>query len=255
MLNFTNISEIYKILFTYQADLIITFAMFYIVILSGNIRGLFTCRQTNFFEKNKSAVLFTSFILFYFLCSLVSNTGHLKYVPPIQKLLYTVIYFLLFLLTTRLDFKVTFAVLGVIFLIYFIELNKTFYLKNKDSSDHNKNKFTHIYNNADDNADADDLTHDYNNHWITLDFPYKIRLFAIKNDHFIVLEKIEKILYVIIYVLTILGLIAYGGEIKDTLKTKNNVTWFDVFADTKVCKIKDKRPFTHYLKLGMGLKI
>ena len=92
-------------------------------------------------------------------------------------------------------------------------------------------------------------------YWITLNFPFKVRLFHIKKTHFNIIEKVENILYIAIYVLIFLGLIAYGGEIKDTLTNKKNVTWFDVFADTNICHMKDKRPFTHYLKLGLGLKL
>ena len=44
-------------------------------------------------------------------------------------------------------------------------------------------------------------------------------------------------------------------SIKDTLTNKKNVTWFDVFADTKICHMNDKRPFMHYFKIGLGLKI
>jgi hypothetical protein len=241
MFSFTNISDYYKKIFIYQEDMFITFAMFYMIILGNNIRGIFTCRQITFFENNKPIVLLTSFILFYLLCSLVSNTGHLKYVPPIQKLLYTVVYFVIFVITTRLDFNVTFAVLGLIFLIYFIELNKNFYIKNKDTQN---NSFK-----------PTDLHEEYNDHWITLDFPFKVRLFEIKKGHFDIIDKIETVLYFIIYILIFLGLIAYGGEIKDTLSNKKEVTWFDVFADTKICHMKDRLPFTHYLKLGLGIRL
>jgi hypothetical protein len=227
--------------FTYQADMIITFAMFYMIILSNNIRGIFTCRQTTFFENNKPLVYLTSFVLFYFLCSLVSNTEGLRYVPPIQKFLYTFVYFLIFLITTRLDFKITFFVLAIIFLIYFIELNKNYYLKHKDSQN--------------DDLDPDGLQKEYSDHWITLDYPFKIRLFHVKPSHFVFIEKVEKMLYILIYVLVILGLIAYGGEIKDTLRNKKDLTWFDVFVDTNICNLQDRRPVYHYIKLGLGLKI
>jgi hypothetical protein len=241
MVDLKNVADFYKKIFIYEEDMFITFAMFYMIILGNNIRGIFTCGQINFFENNKPVVFLTSFILFYFLCSLVSNTGNLKYVPPIQKLLYTIVYFFIFIITTRLDFTITFAVLGIIFLIYFIELNKNFYIKNKDTQN---NDFK-----------PNDLNEEYNDHWITLDYPFEVRLFHIKNGHFDVIEKIENILYIVIYILIILGLLAYGGEIKDTLRSKKEVTWIDVFANTKICHIKDKRPFAHYLKLGLGLKI
>ena len=49
--------------FTYQADLIITFAMFYMIIFSNTIRNILTCHQMNFLENNNYVVLLTSFIL------------------------------------------------------------------------------------------------------------------------------------------------------------------------------------------------
>jgi hypothetical protein len=229
------INTFYKTFGRHQTDMLVTFAMFYMIIFGNFIKGIFTCRQIYFFEHNKYFILIVSFLVFYFLCSLVSNTGSLQNEPPLQKLLYTVIYFLLFLMTTRLDLNVTIAVLVIIFIIYFIELNKKFYSRNKDSQNN--------------------LHNEYNDYWITLDFPFKVRLFHVKKTHFNIIEKIENILYITIYILIFLGLIAYGGEIKDTLTNKKDVTWFDVFADTKICHIKDKRPFTHYLKLGLGLKL
>jgi hypothetical protein len=247
MIDIKNVADFYKKIFIYQEDMFITFAMFYMIILGNNIRGIFTCSQINFFENNKHVVFFTSFILFYFLCSLVSNTGSLKYVPPVQKLLYTIVYFFIFIITTRLDFNVTFAVLALIFLIYFIELNKNFYIKNKDTQS-NKIKSNDLNN-------LNDEYNEYNDHWITLDYPFEVKILEIKKGHFDIIDKIENILYIIIYILIILGLLAYGGQIKDTLSSKKEVTWIDVFANTKICHIKDKRPFTHYLKLGLGLKL
>ena len=225
--------------YTYQKDMFITFAMFYMIVFGNFTKNIFTCRQIYFFENNKYFIYFVSFILFYFLCSLLSNIGTLKYEPPIQKLLYTIIYFLFFLLTIRLDFKITFLVLAIIFLIYFINLNKNFYLENKNS----QNNLHEQYNNKS------------TNYWIHLDFPFKINLIPIKKTHFDIIDKIEYILFFCVYILIFLGLLAYGGEIKDTLTSKKEVTWFDVFADTKICHMKDKRPFTHYVKLGLGLKL
>ena len=57
-----NISDFYKHFVTYQSDMFVTFAMFYMIILSNNIRGIFTCRQTTFFENN-------SIIFFIIICS------------------------------------------------------------------------------------------------------------------------------------------------------------------------------------------
>ena len=148
-------------------------------------------------------------------------------------------YFIIFLITTRLDFKVMIIVLMLVFIIYFIELNKDYYLE-LGKNIRNKN-------------DKSLYTH-YTKHWITLDFPYKIRLLPIQEAHFKIINKIEYILYIFIYILLILGLIAYGGEIKDTLVRKKNLTWIDVFTDTKICNLNERKSFIHYLKIGLGLK-
>jgi hypothetical protein len=224
---------------TTQADLIKSFAIFYLIIFSNTVMGLFTCHQITFLQKNKIILLFIAFLLFYFLVTLVSNTGFLEFVPPIQTLIHTFIYFIILLITTRLDYRVMIIVLMIIFIIYFIELNKEYYLE-LGKQIYEKNDKS-IYN-------------DYTKYWITLDYPYKIRLFLIQDEHFKIINKIEYILYIFIYILLILGLIAYGGEIKETLIRKKNLTWIDVFTNTKICNLNERKSFIHYFKIGLGLK-
>jgi hypothetical protein len=224
----------------YQVDLIKSFAIFYLIIFSNTVMGLFTCHQLQIFQKNKIILILIAFLLFYFLVITVSKTGYLEFIPPLQKLIYAFVYFFIFLITTRLDFRVMFAVLIIIFLIYFIELNKDYYIE-LGKNIQNKNDKS-IYN-------------DYTKYWITLDYPYKIRLFLLKKDHFSLINKIEYILYISIYILLIIGLIAYRGEIKDTLVRRKNLSWIDVFTDTEICNIKERKHFMHYVKLGLGLKL
>ena len=50
--------------------------------------------------------------------------------------------------------------------------------------------------------------------------------------------------------LLILGFIAYCGEIKDTLVKNKHLSWIDVFTDTQICKLNEKKSFWHYLKIG-----
>ena len=82
-----------------QADLIKSFAIFYLLLL-GNYIGtsIFTCYQETLIKTHKGLQLIFAFFLFYFLVTIVSNTGNLEYVPPIEKLIYSVFYFLLFFL-------------------------------------------------------------------------------------------------------------------------------------------------------------
>ena len=228
-------NEFFKEISINQSDLIKSFAVFYLIIFSNTVLGLFTCQQINFIQKNKSILIIIAFSLFYFLVTLVSETGNIEFIPPIQKLMYTIIYFIIFLITTRLDFRVMFTVLPLIFIIYFIEINKNYYLELGKTIQDKKEKA--IYD-------------QYTKYWITLDYPYQIRLFQVRPEHFIIINKIEYILYSLIYMLLILGFIAYCGEIKDTLVKNKHLSWIDVFTDTQICKLNEKKSFWHYLKIG-----
>jgi hypothetical protein len=55
--------------------------------------------------------------------------------------------------------------------------------------------------------------------------------------------------------LLVIGFISYGGEIHDNLKNSKNMTWLDVIMDTEICRLKDRKSFFHYLKIGLGIKI
>lgn len=223
-----------------QADLIKSFAIFYLLLV-GNYIGtsIFTCFQINYIKQHKWLQLTISFLLFYFLVTLVSETGKLEYTPPIEKLVYSIFYFFGFLVVMRLDIKISIIVLLLIFIIYFLELNKDFYLE----------KGTNIT----DLVDQD--MYNKNQYWITLNWPYKIRLFKINKEDFTIINQIESIIYYFILFLLVIGFISYGGEIHDTIKRNKNLTWIDVIINTDVCRLKDRKSFLHYLLVGLRLKI
>ena len=174
----------------------------------------------------------------YFLVTLVSNTGNLEVIPPIQKLLYTFAYFFIFLLSIRLDFRVMVAIICLVVLVYFIELNKEYYLELGSTLTNN----------------ADKQVYDDHAYWITLDWPFKVRLFPINPDQFSIINKIENILYYFIITFMVLGLVAYRGELTIAMHKRNDLSWFEVFSDTHKCKIAERLPFFHYVSVGIGLK-
>lgn len=223
-----------------QADIIKSFAIFFLLLV-GNYIGpsIFTCFQSNYIKQHRWLQLFISFLLFYFLVIIVSETGKLEFIPPIEKLLYSFLYFIGFLIIMRLDLRITVLVLFFIFMIYFLELNKEFYLE----------KGLNINNPIDKKIYNDNL------YWITFNWPYKIRLFEINKTDFIYINKLETVIYYVIFILLILGFIAYGGEIHDTVKSSKKLTWIDVITDTKICKLKDRKSFLSYLKIGLGIKL
>jgi hypothetical protein len=230
------IKEIYQ----NEANMIKSFAIFYLLLV-GNYVGtsIFTCFQINYLKQHKWLQLLISFLLFYFLVTLVSDTGKLEFTPPIEKLIYSIFYFIGFLIVMRLDMRISALVLILIFVIYFLELNKDFYLE----------RGTNII----DKIDQD--IYKENQFWITLNWPYKIRSLKIKKDDFTIINQIETIIYYIILFLLVIGFISYGGEIHDTLKRTKNLTWVDVITDTDVCRLKDRKSFLHYLKVGLRIKI
>lgn len=223
-----------------QADLIKSFAIFYLLLV-GNYVGtsIFTCFQIQYIQKNKWLQILISFLLFYFLVTLVSDTGKLEFTPPIEKFVYSIFYFIGFLVVMRLDMRISALVLLLIFIIYFLELNKDFYLDRG--------------NDITDPADQD--IYNSNRYWITFNWPFKIRLFKVNNIDFKFINQIETVIYYCIIFLLVIGFIAYGGEIHDTVKRSKNLTWVDIVTDTDICRLKDRKSFLHYLKVGMGLKI
>lgn len=223
-----------------QADMIKSFAIFYLILIVNYIgNSLFTCLQIRTITSHKSIQLFSAFLLFFFSVTLVTNTGKLEFTPPIEKLLYSIIYFIGFLIVMRLDMRISALVLLFIFIIYFIELNKNFYLnlgcKITDSND------KQIYND--------------NKYWITLNYPYKIRLFKVKQDDFKIINNIESFIYYFIVILLVIGFIAYKGEIRDTLSKSNKLTWSSIILDTSNCNLQDKKSFWHYFNIGLGIKL
>jgi hypothetical protein len=213
-----------------QADMVKSFAAFLMIIFGAQIGDtLINCEQLMFLKKSKWFNLAASFFLFYFLVTIFSNTGSFEHTSPIVKFLYSIIYFLVFLIVMRLDMRVSFVVFVLIFTIYFIELNKDYYLDPKNKTYTNK-------------------------YLISINWPFKIELIPINHEFLTILNKIEKVLYYIILLLLVLGFISYGGEIKDTVKS-SRLTWVDVITNTHFCKIKDRKGFWHYFKMGLGLKL
>jgi hypothetical protein len=223
-----------------QADLIKSFAIFYMLLVVNYLGNtLFSCYQINYIKSNKWFQFTLSFFLFYFFVLLVSNTGNLEFTPPIERLISCFFYFIGFLFVMRLDMTINLVVLGLIFMIYFIELNKEFYLdRGKEIKDPEEKD---IYNN--------------NRFWITMNWPYRVRLFPVHNDMFVSINKAETILYYMIIGLLIIGVISYAGEIHDTVKNSNHLTWIDVITDTEICKLKNRKSLWHYLKVGIGMKL
>jgi len=220
-----------------QIDLLKTLTIFYLLVIGKQVSSsLFPCFEIIYLKKSKYLQLFIAFLLFYFLVVIVSNTNTLRVIPPIQKLFYAIFYFICFIFLMRLDIRISLLVIFLIFLVYFLELNKTFYLeKGKEITENEEIK---RYND--------------NYFWFTLDWPIKIRLLPVKEEQFMYINKICNILFYAIVVLVIIGFIVYAGQLKSTLNLKQ-ISLSTVITDTKVCYLKHNKSFWHYFKLGLGI--
>jgi hypothetical protein len=221
-----------------QIDFIKSIAVFYLFIFTNLLLSLFTCHQVHFIQNNSFIIKIAAFLIFFFLITNITDSGALQFVPPIQKLIYSLFYFCIFLLSTRLDISIMITIVVIIFILFFIELNKKYYLE--------LNKNIKI--------DDDKITYDgYSQFWITLDNPYRIRLLKIQPSHFDVINQLEYVLYIIGRLLLIVGFIAYGGEMRDLFSKNKNISWTDIFNNTKNCDLKETKSLFYYFKRGLNL--
>jgi len=169
-----------------QEDLIKSFAIFFLLSVGPYVTpSLFTKTEMKYLTNSMMLQIILSFFLFSFLVTLVSSKGEIAQIPPIAKFIYSIYYFIGFLIVMQLDIRVVVSMFILIFIIYFIELNKEFYLNTTN-------------NNA--------------NYWITLSWPWKVRMFPINNTQFTVINKVEKILFLLIVLLLVIGIIIYAKD-------------------------------------------
>jgi len=230
--------------YVFEQDTIRSMAIFYIILYAHFNLDLLTCYQRTFINNNKLVQYIIGFFSLFFLVSLFSTTGNMEYIPPIQKLLHTVWYYILFLLSIRLDYRIMTIVIFLLIIVYFIQLNITYYTRNLSSI-------------SEDSPDDIQINKYYNKYkyWLTFDYPIKINLFPVSSSQISVLSYLNKILYYVIMFLVVFGFICYGGEVREKFKNNKSITWSNVIFDTSICKIKEPKSLLYYFKTGLGLKI
>lgn len=208
-----------------QADLIKSFAIFYLLLVGNYVAPrIFTCLETTYILSHPWLQMGMAFFLFYFLVTLVSD--NLKTYPPIEKLFLSLFYFAGFLLVMRLDGRVTALVLGLIFILYFLELNKTFY-RGKDS----------------------ETGKDY---WITLD-ALGIKACPVKYRHFTIINRVETVLYYVILGCLLVGFISYAGELRE-IQGNTSLSWGSILMDTNNCRVNNRKGFIHSFLRGLRIR-
>ena len=202
-----------------QIDLIKSIALFYLLLSTSFILEILTCSQKNQIKENKYIQYTIAFFIFYFLVTLVTNKLNL---PPIEQLFHTIFYFIIFIITTRLDLHIISIILLLVFIVFFIEINKDYY-----SIKDNK-----LY-------------------WITLK-QLNINIGHVNKEQLQILTHIETIIYYIICILLVFGLIVYRGELK-TLTHGTTISLYNLFINTNNCSLQYKKTIWEYFKIGITI--
>jgi len=241
------------------SNIVSIFIAFYCIMYASKATTIFTCQQDAINKKYIFLQYIFTFIIFYFVAMLV-NKNELE-LPPIQKLINCFIYFILFLIVNRLDYRISITVLGLFCLLYFIFLNKEYYytvdaatntVELNNNSKNSKNLVS-IINKDSTNVDESAKVIQNHQYWITIDYPYTFRLFPVTIPQYYYLSLLNKFIVVCIVLCTIIGFIHYVGLLKYTFK--NNITFYNVLFEPPNCeKLKFGLGFFEYILLAFDYK-
>ena len=129
-------------------------------------------------KTNMTFIYTAGFFIFYFFVTIYSKN---KY-PPLQRIIYTIVYYIFFIIYVNFDLIYTFIIGILIFIIYLLETIKLFYSTNKNPDE---------------------------NYWITLDYPIKIRKYKFDKSQLNTITKIESAMKLIIIITIFMGLYKY----------------------------------------------
>lgn len=188
-------------LIDYQVDIVKVLVIFYLLIYSSQIDSIFTCLKINKISNNVVVQYIIIFFIFYFLVSSISDTKHLVNIEPIQKLIYSIIYFILFIITLRINATIRDMILILLICYFLIQLNYDHYTKVLKQN----SKKTY--------------------YWLTFPYP-KINMFPVKLYQINFIDKLNTYILYVIYILCIIGLIIYINEVIKLIKKK--VSWHNI---------------------------
>ena len=237
------------------ANLVMVLVAFYGILYVSQVSSIFTCQQNRINDSHPIYKYIFTFGIFYFVAIVVSkdNTD----IPPIQKFINCLFYFVIFIIFNRLDYRLTMVVLGLVFLLYFIFLNKQYYyslnpntnIVSAKSSSNNQTSTTSTTStttSATTNAFIQD--HQY---WITYDFPIRIRVFKVKPEQFYYITLFNHIIIVSIIIIIIFGFVNYIGLLKYTYH--NKIDMYNIFIHDSTCiPLKYGLGFFQYVLLAIN---
>ena len=227
----------------FETDLIASLAIGYLLIFSHFFYNMLRCRQQHIVENSPGILYLICFVSFYFLVSLLTKTPAVNDLSPMTRLLASFIIFPIFVLSTRLDMRITGLILFLVVLLYFIRINQTYYAKYCVVG-------VEGYNPVCKKEDTD--AHQY---LISTTWPIEINFIKITQTGFASIAHIRKYTRYLIYILIVIGLICYTGEMKVALNAKHlKYTFYDVLVDTDICNKINRRSLFEYFMIGAGVR-
>jgi hypothetical protein len=239
------------------SNIVSIFIAFYCILYASKSTTIFTCQQDAINKKYKFLQYIFTFVIFYFLAVFVDKTE--LELPPIQKLINCFFYFILFLMINRLDYTLSVTVLGLFCLLYFIFLNKEYYYTvdaatnsvQLNSNINNSTKLVSKINKFSTNIEKSSKNIQSHQYWITMDYPFTIRLIPVTIPQYYYLSLLNKIIVVTIIICAILGFINYIGVLKYTYK--NKITLYNILFNSPNCKpLKFGLGFFEYILLAFN---
>lgn len=225
---------------TTLSDLMVVLISFFGLLYTSQVSSIFTCQQVRIHKSNIIYQYLFAFGVFYFIILLVNKDVT---IPPIQKFINCIIYFIIFLILNRLNYEIMILVLLLFFSIYFIFVTKKYYYKLNSSNDINSNS---QLNKKEVSIIAD---HQY---WITWDSP-RIRLFPVEPYQYYYISLLNKCILFLLIILIILGFINYIGQLKYTFK--NKITLYNIFIKLPSCApLNNNLSFIDYILLAFNYK-
>lgn len=190
-----------SLLDNYEIDIMKIIFAFYLLIYSSELDSIFKCVKIDYISKNVVIKYIVIFLIFFFLVSYVTDTPQLDNINPIEKLIYSIFYFILFIITLRIDNKFRNVIILLLTITYFLDLSYShyFYLLNKNKPD--------------------------DQYWITWKYP-QINYFQVNNSHLYFINELNIYIIRIIYILIAIGFLFYLNEVQKLRHKK--ISWFDI---------------------------
>jgi hypothetical protein len=204
----------YPIIDTYLVIIII----FYLVLLTPSVSSLVGC-NIKFVNNNTYIKQIFAFVILYFV--IVAKDKDLTY-SPLQKFFLCIPVFLIILIISKIEAPLIFSVIFILFIIYFLVLNREYY----------------------------NIPGNENKTWISIDYPISIQLIPFKSNQNAFIHSIILVLFSIACLILLFGIVMFYGKIS-YFNPKKNINIFSIVFDRIIVCETPNYNYIKYFKRGL----